>query len=52
VRDAIGDPEFARPMHERGFAPDFLPAAELREVLLRDLDRWRQLASQTGIRIE
>jgi len=52
VRGAIGDPEFARRMHERGFAPDFLPAAELREVLLRDLDRWQQLASQTGIRIE
>jgi tripartite-type tricarboxylate transporter receptor subunit TctC len=52
VRDAIGDPEFARRMHERGFAPDFLPAAELREVLFRDLDWWQKLASQTGIRIE
>jgi tripartite-type tricarboxylate transporter receptor subunit TctC len=52
VRGAIGNPEFARQMHERGFAPDFLPAAELHEVLLRDLDRWQQLASQTGIRIE
>jgi tripartite-type tricarboxylate transporter receptor subunit TctC len=52
VRTAMSDPEFTQQMRERGFEPDFLPGTELRDVLLRDLERWKELGRRTGIRIE
>jgi len=52
VRGAIGNPEFAQQMRERGFEPNFMPATELQATLLRDLGRWKELGSRTGIRIE
>ena len=52
VRRAAADPEFVQQMRSRGFEPSFLSAADLRERLVRDLDRWAELGRRTGIRIE
>lgn len=52
VAEMMKDEEFVQLMQSRGFEPAYMPASQLGSVLAADLERWKALGQDTGIRIE
>jgi tripartite-type tricarboxylate transporter receptor subunit TctC len=49
LQKQLSNPDFAKQLVARGFAPDFLPAAGLARATVEERERWRPVLRRAGI---